>query len=362
MKKYFDFKLIKILILFYTVTSLISLFKSVYLKVEGYGYEFSDWGEIIIEGFLLDWVIVMSLMTLIIFTTKIMITRKINWKYIISIHLFLSLFLGIAIYFFSSLIYLITGQITFEEIELNSYFVGIVSVVDLNFLIYFSMTSIIYSYYYFQEKQKTELEKTQLSNQLTNIKMNVLKYQLHPHFLFNTLNSISSLIETNTKLAQNTIADFGDLLRDLLMLKDTNLIPLKEEISISKRYLDIMLLRFSDHLSINVNIEKNIDDVLVPSLLLLPILENSIKHGYSYKTTSLKIELTIRQVKNKIIITIENNGAPLKETKIKYGYGLQNTIDRLKILYKKDYTYSMKNNKNNVGIITSIKFPVIKND
>ncbi len=200
-----------------------------------------------------------------------------------------------------------------------------------------------------------------MANQLTNAKLNVLKYKLHPHFLFNTLNSISSLIETDTKLAQDTVADFGDLLRDLLDLKDSSLIPLHEEISISKRYLDIMSLRFSDHLTVTINVDKNIDYILVPSLILLPILENSIKHGYSYNTTNLKIELSITLKNKKVHITVENNGEPLKTTKAIYGNGLQNTIDRLRILFNNSYTYSMKNINNKKGIITTIIIPLIKN-
>ncbi|NLP58057.1 sensor histidine kinase [Lutibacter sp. B1] len=358
MKKYIDKRLLKILILFYTITSIISFLKIVYLKVNGYGYEFSEWKDIIFEGVILDWLIVIAFMSIIAITTKIMINKKMKWKYIISIHLFFSLFIGVVIYFISSIIYLITGQITFAEIDVRSHFAGIISVIDLNFLIYFSMISIVYSFYYFEKTKKTELEKSQLANQLTNVKMNVLKYKLHPHFLFNTLNSISSLIETDTKLAQNTVADFGDLLRDLLDLKDTNLIPLKEEISIVKRYLDIMSLRYSDHLTVKINFDKKLNKILVPSLILLPIVENSIKHGYSYDFTNLTIELSIIRKDENIVFTIKNNGAPLNTRKKKYGNGLQNTIDRLKILYNNNFTYTMKNVENKKGVITTIKLPI----
>lgn len=355
MRKYIEIQLIKILVVFYTITALISLSKKTYFKIKGFGYEFSEWSELILEG-VLDWVIVLLFMISIAITTKILIYKKVKWKYIISIHLFLSFFIGIAIYFLTSLFYLITGEIAFEEISIASYFASIISVVDLNFLIYFSMISIVYTFYYFQKTKKNELEKTLLSQQLTNAKMNVLKYQLHPHFLFNTLNSISSLIESDSKLAQDTIANFGDLLRDLLDLKDTNLIPLEEEMNISKRYLDIMALRFSDHLNVILNIEKSICSTLVPSLILLPILENSIKHGYSYEKTNLEIELFISKVKNKVKIQIKNNGAPLKKS-VKYGHGLQNTIDRLKLLYKSNYKYTLKNIEKNKGVVTTIIIP-----
>ena len=76
---------------------------------------------------------------------------------------------------------------------------------------------------------------------------------------------------------------------------------------------------------------------------MLPILENSIKHGYSYEKTDLEIELSITKMKKKIKIQIKNNGAPLKKSVLKYGHGLQNTIDRLRLLYENNYLYTLKN-------------------
>lgn len=360
MKKFLDKKLLKILVLFYSLFSLISFCKVAYFKINQFSYQDSTWSELFWETLALDWVIVMLFMTFVAMTTKWMIYKKVKWPFIVLVHLVFSILINFVIYFLSSIIYLVTGQISISEIDLESHLAGIISVMDLNFLIYFSMISIVYSFYYFQRTQKVELEKSQLSNQLTNAKLNVLKYKLHPHFLFNTLNSISSLIETDAKLAQDTVADFGDLLRDLLDLKDTSLIPLHEEISISKRYLDIMSLRFSDHLNISIAIDENLNQVLVPSLILLPILENSIKHGYSYNKTSLNIDLTILRKKNTVRIKISNNGEPLKKGKIIYGNGLQNTIDRLGVLYKNNYSYTMRNLKNKEGICTTIIIPLNK--
>ena len=355
MKKLIDLKLLQILIAFYSATSLVSLFKIYYLKSNNYGYESTSWNEILLENILLDWAIVILFMTVIALTTKYMLLKNFKWIYIAGIHIFLSLFIGFVIYFLSSIYYYLSGQITFSEINAQDHFAGIVSVLDLNFLIYFSMISIVYTYYYFQKVEKNKIEKITLTNQLINARLNILKYKLHPHFLFNTLNSISSLIETDTKLAQDTIADFGDLLRDLLDLKDTSLIPLKDEIKISKRYLEIMSIRFSDNLDVSVNFDKSANEVLVPSLILLPIIENSIKHGYSYNNNSLKIDLSIINNKKNIIFKIKNNGASLKSPK--YGNGLKNTVDRLEILYKKNFQFSMKDNKEEKGITTTISIP-----
>ncbi len=230
---------------------------------------------------------------------------------------------------------------------------------DRHFMFYFIIVFIIYSYYYFNKLNRIELQKSQLKEQLSRVKVNILKYQLHPHFFFNTLNSISSLIETDTKLAQNTLADFSDLLRDILFLKDTNLMPLHVEMKILKRYIDIMTIRFSDHLQVNIDIEENLDNVLIPSLILQPIIENSIKHGYSYKSTDLVIRITIHKIKNRLHIIICNNGEPLKDN-IKYSNGLINTIDRLKTLYSDQYIFELKNDIKNKEVITKIVIPLKK--
>ncbi len=110
--------------------------------------------EILLETIALDWVIVLLFMTVIAITTKLMIYKKVRWPLIISIHLFFSLFIGFVIYFLSSTIYLLSGQISISEIDIESHLAGIMSVIDLNFLIYFSMISIVYSFYYFQKNTK----------------------------------------------------------------------------------------------------------------------------------------------------------------------------------------------------------------
>lgn len=359
MNKYIDIRLIKILIAFYSAVSLISLFKISYIKLKGLGFLNLTWSSILIEIILIDFIVVVIFMIIIAMTSKVMIIRKLNWKYIILIHLFFSILFGLFIYFFQFLFHLLLGEINLSKTNLSEYFPGIISTIDLNFLVYICMISIIYSYYYFLKIQITESERNKLDSQLKNAKLNILKHKIHPHFLFNTLNTISSLVVTDSKLAQNTIADFGDLLRDLLSLNDTSLITVKEEISISKRYLDIMDLRFSDHLSVDISIDSKIEKELIPSLILLPIIENSIKHGYSYNYLNLEIKLAVFKKNKKIIIYISNNGVPLKKDAIKYNNGLTDTIERLNLLYKNNYTFTMKNLEEDKGIFTEIILPCV---
>ena len=127
---------------------------------------------------------------------------------------------------------------------------------------------------------------------------------------------------------------------------------------ILNKYIDIMRIRFSDDLEVTINVEKNIENVLIPSLIFQPILENSFKYGYSYNKTKLKINLNIFKEMNNLVIEIENDGQLLKNKNIKYGTGLKNTEDRLKTLYNDNYKFSIKNNKDLSGVKTIIQFPI----
>jgi LytS/YehU family sensor histidine kinase len=180
--------------------------------------------------------------------------------------------------------------------------------------------------------------------------------------MFNTLNSISSLIEIDIEKSQNLIADFGDLFRDILASTDDHLIPLNQEISMLNKYIEIVSVRFSDHLNISIDVDENLLDALVPSLLLQPLLENTIKHGYSYSNTELKVKISIYKQKKYLFIRIENNGALLKdslEDLMNKGIGLKNTFDRLTTLFNDDFQFNLKNNHDETGVETIIKIPYV---
>jgi len=229
---------------------------------------------------------------------------------------------------------------------------------DYNFFLYFSMIAITYAYYFFKKQKNYELKESHLKTQLLDSKINALQSQLQPHFLFNALNDISSLIEINPDKSQDAIADLSELLRQTLSLKDTKLIPLSEEIAILQKYLDIEKLRFDENLSFKIEVPDEVYNTLVPPLLLQPVVENSIKHGYSYQHDRLDIRIFIKKESDYLQFTIANNGASVMEDKMVYGTGLSNIIARLDTLYDGDFQFEMKNDvsKGN-GVITQIQIP-----
>jgi len=363
LKKIIDITLFKILAGFYTLVIVLGFLKRIYFDYHRYTpYEETEsylWLKIIFHYYILDWIFVMIFMTIIAYTSKKMLETK-SLKFVIVSHVFFSFIIGWFIYILASITLYFTGQISMENAINNISFKHIMQNVVANFLTYFSMLGIIYLYYYIKKLETTEQQKINLATQLTEIKMKILTDRLHPHFLFNTLNTISTLIDVNKKKAQNVIVDLSDLLREIIELKEDNLITLSQELNLLNKYLDIKSIRFYDHLKIKTNVQENINDVLIPNMLIQPIIENSFKHGYSFNHTNLEIELNIYKKDEQLIIEIKNDGksfeTSIAQLKIR-GVGLKNTINRLKTLYGKNYKFSMTNNENNKGVITQIIIP-----
>ncbi|HHC80134.1 MAG TPA: hypothetical protein ENK46_09650 [Flavobacteriia bacterium] len=357
-KKSFNLRLIKYLGIFYAIIAIVQALNSSYFKMKGYFPNYT-WLDIWVYTVLSDWTTVMVYMIFVSYLTKKMHQKKLNINLIFIIHFFLSLLLNLVL--MTSVLFknfLVSGDI--EKITKTISVNYFLSYIDITFLTYFSMLSIIYGYYYIKKIKTSENQKTKLQTQLVSIKMNMLKAQLHPHFVFNTLNSISSLITVDKEKSQVLITNFIDLFKGILKTKEELLIPVQRELNLLDKYISIIIERFSDHLTIQKNIDVNTLEVLIPNMLLQPLLENAIKHGYSYENTKLIIKLSIYKNADYLIILIENNGQLLKNEfyqLLKKGIGLKNTQERLHNLFGGNFEFIVKNNNDNSGVITFIKIP-----
>ena len=361
-QKYIDLKLVLLLAGFYLMFDMVLLVKVAYMRnympVDSPRY--FSWSDFLINNLLFDYIIVVSYMTLIAISTKRFLNKNYSWVKIISIHTIFSILIGLIIRLIFDFYSIIAGRVSLADFDLRKSINAFVYVIDLNFLIYFAMVFIIYTYYYLKQVKEAEKRHSKLESQLVNTRMKMLSSQLQPHFLFNTLNSIAVLTDVDASKAKDTIADLSDFLREILYSSDSNRISLDEELRILEYYLNIVNVRFSDHLTIT----KEIDDSLllkrVPALLLQPLIENSIKHGYSYDHTNLNIKISVFEEDNKLVIKVENDGAPISQTHaelMKQGMELTNINDRLKNLYNDNYFFEIRNKENNSGVETIIKIP-----
>lgn len=193
----------------------------------------------------------------------------------------------------------------------------------------------------FQQKfQDKQLELAQLENQLSSAQLSALRLQLQPHFLFNTLNTISSLMEIDVKAAQRIVSRLGSLLRTVLDRNKRPEVELREELLFVRNYLDIEQIRFQDRLNIRYEVDDDTLSCPVPALILQPLVENAVKHGFSHNSGSCQVLLKAWRRESRLYLLIFDDGEgadqPL-ESLLESGAGLKNVKDRLDLIYKNDY-------------------------
>lgn len=181
------------------------------------------------------------------------------------------------------------------------------------------------------EARRLQAEAAELHAQLADARLNALRTQLNPHFLFNTLNAISTLAEEDPRGVRRMIARLSDLLRHTLE-GDEQEIPLARELELLRRYLDIMEVRFQDKLEVSIEAEESLDDALVPNLVLQPLVENAFRHGLALMQTVGRVAVRVVRDDGDLVLTVRDNGrGPAKE--VREGIGLANTRARLTQLY-----------------------------
>jgi two-component system LytT family sensor kinase len=204
--------------------------------------------------------------------------------------------------------------------------------------IYIATVLAAHTYNYLERVRKQELERSEFQEALAASELHALKMQLHPHFLFNTLHGISTLIETDGALAQSMIVKLSSLLRMALEHSGSDLIPLQEELKFIGEYLDIEQMRFGSRLTVTWSIEQGTLQGLVPQLILQPLVENAIRHGVASCRENGWIEIASKSSERGLGLRISNSIGINRPQGI--GVGLSNTRARLKHLYSGEATFS----------------------
>jgi two-component sensor histidine kinase len=204
-----------------------------------------------------------------------------------------------------------------------------------HFLLFWGVLAAGFARDYFLRFRARERETAQLQTQLAEAKLSALHAQLNPHFLFNTLNAVSSLVERDPRGVRRMIARLSELLRYTLDGGNEHEVVLSQELSFLERYLEIMQIRFQDKLEIDMQIGDDARDALVPSLILQPLVENAVKHGVDKISAPGKIDIRARREVDQLVLTVTDNGpGPTRIAKLDdAGVGLANTRQRLEQLY-----------------------------
>jgi len=207
--------------------------------------------------------------------------------------------------------------------------------VDWEMMTYWMIVGVSHALHFQSVVRQRELTAAHLETRLAEARLQSLQRQLHPHFLFNTLHGISALMHIDLAAADRMIALLGDLLRSSLQITAQE-IPLKDELELLAKYLDIERLRFRHRLTVSYDIPAETLDALVPRLLLQPLVENALDHGIAPSSAGGRIDIRARRDNDRLFLEVIDDGVGLREdalTAIQKGIGVSNTRSRLQCLY-----------------------------
>jgi len=175
---------------------------------------------------------------------------------------------------------------------------------------------------------------------------------LQPHFLFNALNTVSSVMYDDPRKADSMIARLGDLLRRSISDAEAQEVPLEREIETLELYLDVMRQRFEDKLQVDVRMDEEVRRALVPHLLLQPLVENSIKHGVDPRSHGVSVTITAARQGEATRIAVRDSGRGLPAGGVRKGTGLANTAERLERLYGERQRLALENGEGGGALVT----------
>ena len=227
--------------------------------------------------------------------------------------------------------------------------------------IYMLIALTSYALNYYRRYHEGQVRTLQLEAQLSKAQLEALKMQLHPHFLFNTLHSISALLTQDTEAARKMITRLGDFLRLTLENSGSEEVTLQQEMEFLTCYLAIERIRFQDRMLTRIDIAEDTLNAKVPNLILQPIVENAIRHGIASRSTPGLIEIEAKHINGLVRIQVRDNGPGLSEHRISEnlfnrGLGLANTGQRLERLYGSRHLFDLRNNPNG-GFVVTMEIP-----
>ncbi len=228
-----------------------------------------------------------------------------------------------------------------------------------NVLFYWAIFGVSQSLDYYRKFRDRELRASLLQAQLAQAQLQVLKMQLHPHFLFNTLNAISALMHQDVELADRMIARLGELLRATLENANLQEVTLRQELDFIQPYLEIEKARLGPRLQVQFRIDEQTLDGLVPNMLLQPLVENAIRHGIAPRVEPGHIEITSQRDNGTLKLKIQDDGPGLRlnpPPRPSTGLGLANTRARLDQLYGTTGDIELRNGSPGLEVLVTIPF------
>jgi signal transduction histidine kinase len=251
-----------------------------------------------------------------------------------------------------------TPQPPARDVRRPDGFLGLRAGLDI--LIYWSLVGACQAITNFRRSQERERRAAELEARLTRSKLQALRMQINPHFLFNTLNAISTLVYVNARAADEMIGDLSELLRNSLDSAEEQEIPLARELEFIRHYVGIEKRRFGERLQTEFKVPTELEQALVPALILQPLVENAIRHGIEPQRAPGWITIEARREGQRLWLEVRDNGRGLvaegREKPKRQGIGLANTQARLQELYGAEHSFSFHQGPSQ-GCVVEISIP-----
>jgi two-component system LytT family sensor kinase len=228
---------------------------------------------------------------------------------------------------------------------------------DWEMMTYWAIAGLSHAVLYYRESRDRAVRAAQLETQLAEAQLKALQQQLHPHFLFNTLHAISTLMHRDVEAADRMLMRLSDLLRITLENLGGQEVTLEKELDFLSKYLQIEQTRFADRLNVRFDIHPETLDTRVPSLLLQPIVENAIKHGVARKAGAGHIDISARREGDKLRIEVRDDGVGMSEdafTALQKGIGVSTTRARLQRLFGADFRFEFHRLTEGLAVVIAI--------
>lgn len=287
------------------------------------------------------------------------VIKKYGWFNLRFIQLLPNTLLALAALSVLNTIAQILINLAFDTLDTEQDFRLVVISVNifLSFLFY-SLWVMLYFLFHFLDNYNQSLK---YQAKINEIQLNHLKSQLNPHFIFNALNSVRALVDEDPSKAKLAITQLSNILRFSLMMDKKRTIDFENEINTVKDYLNLETIRFEERLQVKYDIESSAYDYKIPPMMLQTIVENGIKHGISNRVKGGVIEIKCREgITDDLIIQVKNSGQLKGQTfskkKEREGHGINNTVQRLKLIYGDRASFKIYNSDNEF-VVTEIKIP-----
>ncbi|WP_263359865.1 sensor histidine kinase [Acidicapsa ligni] len=232
--------------------------------------------------------------------------------------------------------------------------------VAMGIVAYWALTGLAQTLHFYRESSNRQLRESQLEGQLAQAQLQVLEMQLHPHFLFNTLHAIGTLIHEDPESAEQMLLNLSALLRVFLEEESSQQISLRRELHLVDLYLSIQRIRFKDRLTVRLAIDSETLNCAIPSLILQPLVENAIVHGIAKNPGSDEVEISSSTRSGRLEIRISNSNSSLPGNmtadEVNWGVGLTNTMQRLRQTYNGSAQLSLRAGSPR-GVICEISMP-----